>query len=82
MKIASLMAALAVAGAVVAPVAAQAGTKPSAAVIAPAEYGSRVSAQVATKNAAVNKKNYALAGAAAIAVGLGLYFAFDDGSRG
>ena len=81
MKIASLMAALAVAGAVVAPVAAQAGTKPSAAVIAPAEYGSRVSVQVARKNAAV-KKNYALAGAAAIAAALGLYFALDDGSRG
>lgn len=81
MKITSLMAALAVAGAVVAPVAAQAGTKPSAAVIAPADYGSRASVPVAQKNNAVRKKHYALAAAAAIAAGLGLYFALDN-SRG
>jgi len=73
MKIASLMAAVALAGATLAPVAAQAGTKASAAVVTSADFGSRASAKVARTNK-MSDDDKVLTVAAIIAAGLGLYF--------
>lgn len=50
MKFTSLITGLMAAGLVISPVAAQAGTKASSAVVAPADFGSRATANVDKKN--------------------------------
>lgn len=50
MKFSSLVTGIAAAGLVMAPVAAQAGTKASTAVVSPVDFGSRASAGVAKTN--------------------------------
>jgi hypothetical protein len=83
MKFGSFAASIAAVGFLVAPLAAQAGTKASAAVAAPVDFGSRASAPVGKKNKLTGGETalllLALAGG-----GFGIYKAIDnkDTSRG
>lgn len=80
MKFSSLMAGVAAAGLVIAPVAAQAGTKASTAIAAPADFGSRSSAAVAKQNKA--SPALWLVGLLAVgAAGFGLYKLIDDDNK-
>lgn len=64
------MAAAAVVGTLVAPIAAQAGTAASTAVVAPADFGTRTSTPVGNVNGAKGKRNLAVFLAGAAGVGL------------
>lgn len=84
MKIGSFMTVFVAAGLAATPIAAQAGTKASAAVVAPVEYGSRASTAVAAKHKLV-KSSTVLLGGAVVAVVLGvvaLSSGEGDSSRG
>lgn len=84
MKIGSFMTVLVAAGLVATPVAAQAGTKASAAVVTAADYGSRAAPAVAAKNK-FRMPGGALGGVGFFVAALGLYFAVKsdgDDSRG
>lgn len=81
MKFGSLVAGAAAAGLVMAPAAAQAGTKASTALVAPAESGVRTSTAVAKKNE-WKSGTWIIAVLAAGAATYGLIKAFEDKSRG